>query len=40
VEGRAEYAKLQAKKRAGGKLTLEEVSKVKQLELYATNEEE
>jgi hypothetical protein len=40
VEGRAEYAKLQAKKRTGGKLTLEEVSKVKQLELYATNEEE
>jgi hypothetical protein len=40
VEGRAEYAKLMAKQRAGGKLTKEEQGKAKQLELFATTQEE
>lgn len=40
VEGRAELAKLQAKKRAGGKLTPEERGKVDQLQLFALDEEE
>lgn len=40
VEGRAELAKLQAKQRAGGKLTSEEVSKTEQLQLFVADEEE
>lgn len=40
VEGRAEFSKLQAKKRAGGKLTAEERAKLPQLQLFATTEEE
>ena len=40
VEGRAEFAKLQAKQRAGGKLTTEECAKLPQLQLFATTEEE
>jgi len=40
VEGRAEYAKLEAKKRAGGKLTLEESARFKQSELFAFPEVE
>lgn len=40
VEGRAEYAKLSAKQRAGGKLTAEERAKLPQLQLFATTEEE
>lgn len=40
VEGRAEYAKLQAKKRAGAPLTVEEKARLPQLQLFAeTNEE-
>lgn len=40
VQGRAEYAKLQAKKRAGANLTEDEQKKVDQLELFAANVEE
>lgn len=40
VAGRAELAKLQVKKRAGGKLTSDEASKVKQLQFFLTDEEE
>jgi energy-coupling factor transporter ATP-binding protein EcfA2 len=40
VEGRAEYAKLQAKKRAGARLTASELDKEQQLELFATNDEQ
>lgn len=40
VEGRAEWAKLQAKKRAGGKLTRNEESKAVQLRLFAETEED
>jgi energy-coupling factor transporter ATP-binding protein EcfA2 len=40
VEGRAEYAKLQAKKRSGRKLTAEEREKEGQLRLFATASEE
>ena len=40
VEGRAEFSKLEAKKRAGGRLTTEEEKKAKQLRLFAENEEE
>lgn len=40
VEGRAEFAKLQAKQRAGGKLTAEERAKLPQLQLFATTNEE
>ena len=40
VEGRAEYAKLQAKKRAGGKLTRQEREKAGQLRLFAEVPEE
>lgn len=40
VEGRAEFAKLQAKQRAGGKLTAEERAKLPQLQLFAMTEEE
>lgn len=40
VEGRAEYARLQAKRRAGAKLTREEEVKLGQLELFAVVEEE
>ena len=40
VEGRAEYAKLMAKQRAGGKLTKEEQGQVKQLQLFAITDEE
>lgn len=40
VEGRAEFSKLQAKKRAGATLTTEETQKIEQLRLFAeTNEE-
>jgi energy-coupling factor transporter ATP-binding protein EcfA2 len=39
VAGRAEYAKLQAKKRAGGTLTKEEQAKSEQLELFAATDE-
>ena len=40
VEGRAEYARLQAKKRAGGKLTAKELEKAGQLKLFAAVSEE
>jgi len=40
VDGRAELAKLQAKRRAGGKLTPEEEHKLSQLRLFAEPEEE
>lgn len=40
VEGRAEFAKLQAKKRAGGSLTPEEKMRLPQLELFAATNEE
>lgn len=40
VEGRAELAKLHAKKRAGGRLTREEAERAGQLAFYATTEEE
>jgi energy-coupling factor transporter ATP-binding protein EcfA2 len=40
VEGRAELARLEAKKRAGVKLTREELQKEKQLQLFATSDEE
>lgn len=40
VEGRAEYAKLEAKRRSGGKLSAEEQKKAQQLELFAKTEEE
>ncbi len=40
VEGRAEYAKLMAKKRAGAKLTKDEQGKVTQLEMFAITGEE
>ena len=40
VEGRAEYARLQAKKRATGKLTNEEQRRAQQLELFAKTDEE
>jgi len=40
VEGRAEYAKLMAKSRAGAKLSKEELAKAKQLELFAVTGEE
>jgi predicted ATPase len=39
VEGRAEFAKLSAKQRAGGKLTAEERAKLPQLQLFAATEE-
>jgi hypothetical protein len=40
VESRAEYARLQAKKRAGGKLTPKEEGQVGQLEVFAAVEED
>jgi energy-coupling factor transporter ATP-binding protein EcfA2 len=40
VEGRAEFAKLEAKKRAGGKLTPEEKKLAEQLQLFAAPEVE
>jgi energy-coupling factor transporter ATP-binding protein EcfA2 len=40
VAGRAEYAKLHAKQRAGGNLTADEAEKVKQLQLFVVDEEE
>lgn len=40
VDGRAEYARLQAKKRATGKLTSAEQQREKQTELFARPEEE
>ncbi len=40
VEGRAELAGLQAKRRAGAKLTKDEQAKEKQLELFAVGDEE
>lgn len=40
VDGRAEFAKLEAKKRAGGKLTKEEQSRAAQLRLFADTGEE
>jgi hypothetical protein len=40
VQGRAEYAQLQAKKRAGARLTPQEEAKVTQLELFAVTGEE
>jgi len=40
VAGRAEWAQLQAKKRAGARLTPAEAAKVAQLALFAANEEE
>ena len=39
VEGRAEYAKLMAKQRAGAKLSKEEKAKAEQLQLFADNSE-
>jgi energy-coupling factor transporter ATP-binding protein EcfA2 len=40
VAARAEYAQLQAKKRAGARLTAKEETRVTQLQLFATPEEE
>ena len=40
VKGRAEYARLQAKKRATGKLSTEEQARAQQLELFAKNDEQ
>lgn len=40
VEGRAEFAMLQSKRRAGGNLTPEEVAKLPQLQLFAETTEE
>jgi energy-coupling factor transporter ATP-binding protein EcfA2 len=40
VEGRAEFAKLEAKKRAGGKLTQGEKERAEQLQLFAAPDEE
>lgn len=40
VDGRAEYAKLMAKQRAGARLTREELVKARQLELFAITGEE
>ena len=40
VEGRAEYAKLKAKERAGAKLNKDELVKAKQLQLFAITDEE
>lgn len=40
VEGRAEYAKLEAKKRAGGKMTQDEAFRVQELQLFANTDEE
>jgi hypothetical protein len=40
VAARAEYAQLQAKKRAGARLTAKEETRVVQLQLFATPEEE
>lgn len=40
VKGRADYAKLKAKQRAGAILTLEEENKLKQLQLFADTDEE
>lgn len=40
VEGRAELARLEAKKRAGAKLTQDEKTKEKQLQLFAVTDEE
>jgi len=40
VAARAEYAQLQAKKRAGARLTAKEETQVAQLQLFATSEEE
>ncbi len=40
VEGRAEYAKLMAKRRAGAVLTKDEQSRAKQLQLFADTDEE
>ena len=40
VEGRAEYAKLQVKQRAGAQLTAEEAARLSQLEVFGENEEE
>jgi predicted ATPase len=40
VEGRAEYARLMAKKRAGAKLTKDEQGKAAQLEMFAVTGEE
>ena len=39
VEGRAEYAKLMAKQRAGAKLSKEEQAKAQQLQLFADSQE-
>jgi hypothetical protein len=39
VEGRAEFAKFEAKKRAGGKLTQGEKDRAEQLQLFAVPEE-
>lgn len=39
VEGRATYARLMSKRRAGGKLTKDEQAQAEQLQLFATNEE-
>ena len=40
VQGRAEYAKLMAKQRAGGKLNKDELAKVEQLQLFSMTGEE
>lgn len=40
VDGRAEYAKLMSKQRAGGKLTKEELGRVNQLDMFAITGEE
>jgi hypothetical protein len=40
VAGRAEFAKLEAKKRAGGKLTPVEIKRSEQLQLFAAPEKE
>ena len=40
VEGRAEFAKLEAKKRAGGKMTKDEAFRVQELQLFANTDED
>ncbi|MBV5296588.1 MAG: AAA family ATPase, partial [Rhodoferax sp.] len=40
VQGRAQYARLMAKERAGAKLSKDEQAKIKQLQLFAATDEE
>lgn len=40
VQGRADYAKLMAKARAGAKLSKDEQARAKQLQLFAVTDEE